>query len=50
MVLTMNSEEVVDALKAMPAEEMNQGDVYKINIKKRLNTVLVISQPLLQFN
>lgn len=42
--LTMNSPEVVEALASMkePAE-MNHGDVYKINIRDRMNTVLHVS-------
>lgn len=39
-VLTFNSAEVVEALAAMPApdEMLGQGDVYKINLQKRLGT------------
>ncbi|NJK36269.1 MAG: hypothetical protein HC919_15820 [Oscillatoriales cyanobacterium SM2_2_1] len=38
VVLTANSDEVVTALSQMPgADEMNQGDVYKISLPKRLN-------------
>lgn len=42
--LTMNSPEVVEALASMkePAE-MNHGDVYKIDIKKRTNNVLYVN-------
>ncbi|WP_082177480.1 ureidoglycolate lyase [Acidithiobacillus caldus] len=40
-VLTMNSDEVVRALaSAESADEMNTGDVYKIDIKKRTGKVL----------
>lgn len=39
--ITMNSPEVVDALKSMKsADEMDHGDVYKIDIKKRLGKQL----------
>lgn len=39
--LTANSPEVVEALASMKsAEEMNHGDVYKIDIKKRLGKLL----------
>ncbi len=42
--LTMNSAEVVDALAGMkePAE-MDHGDVYKIDIKKRTDTALFVN-------
>ena len=40
-VLTANSPEVVEALASMAgANEMNQGDVYKIDIKKHTGKVL----------
>ncbi|CAF3028510.1 unnamed protein product, partial [Rotaria sp. Silwood2] len=37
-VLTFNSAEVVEALAAMrkPGEMLGQGDIYKINLQKRL--------------
>jgi ureidoglycolate lyase len=42
--LTMNSPEVVAALASMATpDEMNHGDVYKIDIKKRTNTVLSVN-------
>ncbi|MFN6565856.1 ureidoglycolate lyase [Dendronalium sp. ChiSLP03b] len=38
VILTANSDEVVTALSQMQAaDEMNQGDVYKISLPKRLN-------------
>jgi ureidoglycolate lyase len=42
--LTMNSPEVVEALASMkePAE-MNHGDVYKINIQQRMDTMIYVS-------
>lgn len=43
VAMTANSAEVVAALAAMKsAGEMNHGDVYKINLKNRLNTELQI--------
>jgi len=37
VVLTANSEEVVEALASMKgAQEMNQGDVFKISLPQRL--------------
>ena len=40
--LTMNSEEVVEALiSASAPEEMNRGDVFKINVKKRTGKCLI---------
>jgi ureidoglycolate lyase len=45
-VITMNSEEVVQALADMPAPaEMRQGDVYKINVAERTGVQLVIKYP-----
>lgn len=45
-VITMNSEEVVDALAAMGTPgEMNHGDVYKIEITPRTATRLVVRYP-----
>jgi len=41
VVLTANSDEVVTALAEMKgAEEMDQGDVFKISLSKRLGTVI----------
>ena len=39
-VLTFNSAEVVEALAGMrePGEMLGQGDIFKINLPKRLNT------------
>jgi ureidoglycolate lyase len=43
-VLTMNSPEVVEALAGMAgADEMNHGDVYKIDVEKRTGKVLRVS-------
>jgi ureidoglycolate lyase len=45
-VITMNSEEVVQALAEMPAPaEMRQGDVYKINVAERTGVQLVVQYP-----
>ena len=45
-VITMNSEEVVQALVNMPAPgEMQQGDVYKIDVARRTGTELVLHYP-----
>lgn len=44
-VLTLNSEEVVEALASQRgAEEMDRGDVYKIDILKRTGRTLVVRQ------
>ena len=41
-ILTFNSSEVVEALKAMktPDEMLGQGDIYKINVQKRLGVII----------
>jgi ureidoglycolate lyase len=45
-VITMNSEEVVDALTKMPEPgEMHQGDVYKIDVVAHTATQLVLRYP-----
>jgi ureidoglycolate lyase len=45
-VLTMNSAEVVVALAAQPAPaEMHAGDVFKIDVARRLGVVPVVSWP-----
>ena len=45
-VITMNSEEVVDALATMGApKEMDHGDVYKLDVAARTGTQLVIHYP-----
>src|SRR5262249_43020983 len=45
-VLTMNSEEVVEALaSAKTADEMDTGDVFKIDIARRMGTALVAAIP-----
>jgi ureidoglycolate lyase len=45
-VITMNSEEVVQALADMPApSEMRQGDVYKIDVAQRTGVQLIIRYP-----
>lgn len=42
-VLTANSEEVVKALASMKEpREMDQGDVYKVDLKKRLGRTVVV--------
>ena len=42
--LTMNSPEVVEALAGMKEpDEMDHGDVYKINIKKRIGVTLLVN-------
>jgi ureidoglycolate lyase len=43
VILTANSDEVVTALSQMQgADEMDQGDVYKISLSKRLNTEIYL--------
>jgi len=45
-IITMNSEEVVQALASMPAPaEMQHGDVYKIDVAQRTGTQLVVRYP-----
>jgi ureidoglycolate lyase len=45
-VLTMNSAEVVKALAAQPSpDEMNSGDVFKIDVARRLGVVPVVRWP-----
>lgn len=40
-ILTMNSAEVVQALaQARPGEDLNQGDVYKLNVREHLGCIL----------
>eukprot|EP01027_Heterolobosea_sp_BB2_P010408 GEZU01015277.1.p1 GENE.GEZU01015277.1~~GEZU01015277.1.p1 ORF type:complete len:199 (+),score=77.24 GEZU01015277.1:54-650(+) len=44
--LTMNSAEVVEALASMKAPgEMNHGDVYKLDVKKRLGVQIFVDIP-----
>lgn len=46
-VLTFNSAEVVEALAAMkaPGEMLGQGDVYKIDIQKRMGKLITYKFP-----
>ena len=51
-VLTFNSAEVVEALSAMktPDEMLGQGDVYKINLPKRLGVKIAYQFSLTSLN
>ena len=51
-VLTFNSAEVVEALAAMkePGEMLGQGDVYKIDLEKRLGKIITYNFELNQYD